>query len=167
MFNMLQLTNKPLQDRIPLPHFQYMACCSSVNRSVLSIILRKFQQATASRRHDHSSSSDTSRYLLDPHSLSATYFRRAVAGVERALAVREGADDPRSAADLAVQPLDGIVGADASPVPRGEAHVGQRLRDAVADALGGRPPPSCPPAWRRHGRPSPCSPPETPGHGRP
>ncbi|WP_461186030.1 hypothetical protein, partial [Adlercreutzia sp. CNCM I-6216] len=37
----------------------------TVLESVLSIILRKFQQATASRRHDHSSSSDTSRYLLD------------------------------------------------------------------------------------------------------
>ena len=52
---------------------------------VLSIILRKFQQATASRRHDHSSSSDTSRYLLDPHSLSATYFRRAVASMSALL----------------------------------------------------------------------------------
>lgn len=53
--------------------------------TVLSIILRKFQQATASRRHDHSSSSDTSRYLLDPHSLSATYFRRAVASMSALL----------------------------------------------------------------------------------
>ena len=60
----------------PLWGFHHVFAISS--RRVLSIILRKFQQATASRRHDHSSSSDTSRYLLDPHSLSATYFRRAL-----------------------------------------------------------------------------------------
>ncbi|WP_257475568.1 hypothetical protein, partial [Adlercreutzia muris] len=42
-------------------------------RLVLSRLLRKFQQPAVSRRHDHSPSSDTSRYLLDPHSLSATY----------------------------------------------------------------------------------------------
>ncbi|WP_418142340.1 hypothetical protein, partial [Adlercreutzia equolifaciens] len=46
--------------------------------SVLSRLLRKFQQAAAGRRHGHSSSSDTSRYRLDPHSLSATYLSLAV-----------------------------------------------------------------------------------------
>lgn len=52
---------------------------------VLSRLLRKFQQAAISRRHGHSSSSVTSRYLLDPHSLSATYFRRAVTSMRALL----------------------------------------------------------------------------------
>lgn len=52
---------------------------------VLSRLLRKFQQAAIGRRHDHSSSSVTSRYLLDPHSLSATYLRRAVTSMRALL----------------------------------------------------------------------------------
>lgn len=46
--------------------------------AVVSRILRTFPQRPIASRHDHSSSKDTSRYLLEPHSLSATYFRRAV-----------------------------------------------------------------------------------------
>lgn len=41
-----------------------------------------------------------------------------------------------SAAKLAIQLIDGVVGADASPVPHREAHVGRRLRDTVTRALG-------------------------------
>lgn len=44
---------------------------------VLSIILRTFGQAALTNWHDQFSNSDMSRYLLLPHSLSATYFRRA------------------------------------------------------------------------------------------
>ncbi|NHM16527.1 hypothetical protein GMI69_07645 [Eggerthellaceae bacterium zg-887] len=48
------------------------------NKVVLSNILRKFKQPPYALRYDHSSSSVTSRYLLEPHSLSATYFKRAL-----------------------------------------------------------------------------------------
>ena len=40
-----------------------------------------------------------------------------------------------SAADLTIQPLDHIVGADACPVLAGEVAVGQRLLNAVLDLL--------------------------------
>lgn len=52
--------------------------CLTVQMLVLLRLLRKFQQTAARHRHDHSSSSVTSRYLLDPHSLSATYLSLAV-----------------------------------------------------------------------------------------
>ena len=52
---------------------------------VLSIILRTLIQPPYALRHNHSSSSDTSRYLLDPHSLSATYFKRAVTSMSALL----------------------------------------------------------------------------------
>ena len=42
-----------------------------------------------------------------------------------------------SAADLTVQPLDHVVGADARPVLAGEIAVSQRLLNAVLDLLGG------------------------------
>lgn len=57
----------------------------STTAGVLSRLLRKFQQAAAGRRHDHSSSSVTSRYLLDPHSLSATYLSLAVTSMSALL----------------------------------------------------------------------------------
>ena len=41
------------------------------------------------------------------------------------------------AADLPVQPLNHVVGADARPVFAGKIAVGQRLLDAVLDLLGG------------------------------
>ena len=52
------------------------------------------------------------------------------------IAVRERPHHAGSAADLTVQPLDHIVGADARPVFAGEIAVGQRLLDAVLDLLG-------------------------------
>ena len=58
---------------------------SEIYLMVLSNILRKLSQPPASRRHDHSSSGDTSRYLLDPHSLSVTYLRRAVTSMRALL----------------------------------------------------------------------------------
>ena len=51
--------------------------------------------------------------------------------------VRERPHHAGSAADLPVQPLDHIVGADARPVFAGEIAVGQRFLDAVLDLLGG------------------------------
>ena len=44
---------------------------------------------------------------------------------------------PRPSADLTVQPLDYVVGADARPVLAGEIAVGHRLLDAVPDLFGG------------------------------
>lgn len=58
---------------------------ANIGMVVLSRLLRKFQQAAAGRRHDHSSSSVTSRYLLDPHSLSATYLSLAVTSMSALL----------------------------------------------------------------------------------
>lgn len=104
---------------------------------MLSIILRTLSQSPTSRRHDYSSSSDTSRYLLDPHSLSATHFRRAVTKHEGALAVGEGSDDPRMLSGLAAQPLDGVVGVDAPLVLHRAPRVGQRLGDTLPHAFGG------------------------------
>ena len=53
------------------------------------------------------------------------------------VAVRECPHHAGPVADLAVQPLDHVVGADARPVLAGEIAVGQRLLDAVLDLLGG------------------------------
>ena len=53
------------------------------------------------------------------------------------ISVRERPYHPRPSADLTVQPLDHVVGADARPVLAGEIAVGQRLLDAVLDLLGG------------------------------
>ena len=52
------------------------------------------------------------------------------------VAVRERPHHAGSAADLTVQPLDYVVGADAGPVLAGEVTVGQRLLNAVLDLLG-------------------------------
>ena len=52
------------------------------------------------------------------------------------VAVRERPHHPRPAADLPIQPLDHIVGADARPVLAGKVAVGQRFLDAVLDLLG-------------------------------
>gem|GEM_PF-3544889 len=62
-----------------------LALCEIHSGWVLSRLLRKFQQAAAGRRHGHSSSSDTSRYRLDPHSLSATYLSLAVTSMSALL----------------------------------------------------------------------------------
>ena len=51
--------------------------------------------------------------------------------------IRECPHHAGPAADLPVQPLDHIVGADARPVLAGKIAVGQRLLDAVLDLLGG------------------------------
>ena len=52
------------------------------------------------------------------------------------ISVRECPYHPRPSADLPVQPLDHIVGADAGPVFAWEIAVGQRLLNAVLDLLG-------------------------------
>ena len=52
------------------------------------------------------------------------------------VAVRECPHHAGSAADLTVQPLDHVVGADARPVLAGKIAVGQRLLNAVLDLLG-------------------------------
>ena len=52
------------------------------------------------------------------------------------ISVRECPYHPRSSADLPVQSLDHVVGADAGPVFAWEIAVGQRLLDAVLDLLG-------------------------------
>ena len=49
--------------------------------------------------------------------------------------VRECPHHAGPAADLAVQPLDNVVGADARPVFAGKIAVGQRLLNAVLDLL--------------------------------
>ena len=51
--------------------------------------------------------------------------------------IRECPHHAASAADLPVQPLDHIVGADACPVLAGKITIGQRFLDAVLDLLGG------------------------------
>ena len=53
------------------------------------------------------------------------------------VAVRECSHHAGAAADLTVQPLDHVVGADARPGLTGEIAVGQRLLDAILDFLGG------------------------------
>lgn len=60
---------------------------------------------------------------------------------EGRLAVREGADHAGAAADLAVEALDRVVGADPPPVSGREARVGQGLGAALADRLRGLPEP--------------------------
>ena len=52
------------------------------------------------------------------------------------VAVRERPYHSRPSADLTVQPLDHVVGADAGPVLAGKIAVGQRFLDAVLDLLG-------------------------------
>ena len=52
------------------------------------------------------------------------------------VAVRERSHHAGSAADLTVQPLDHVVGADARPMLTGKIAVGQRLLNAVLDLLG-------------------------------
>lgn len=52
------------------------------------------------------------------------------------VAVRERSHHAGSAADLTVQPLDHVVGADAGPMLAGKIAVGQRLLNAVLDLLG-------------------------------
>ena len=51
--------------------------------------------------------------------------------------VRKCSDHPCPAADLTVQPLDHVVGADARPVLAGKVTIGQCLLNAVLDLLGG------------------------------
>lgn len=51
------------------------------------------------------------------------------------VAVRECPHHPRPSADLTVQPLDHVVGADARPVLAGKIAVGQRLLNAILDLL--------------------------------
>ena len=51
--------------------------------------------------------------------------------------VRERPHHPRPTADLTVQPLDHIVGADACPMLAGKIAIGQRLLNAVLDLFGG------------------------------
>ena len=57
--------------------------------------------------------------------------------------VREGADHPRASPDLAVYPLDAVVGPDSAPVLRWEIGVGQGPPEAVAHGprRGGEPHP--------------------------
>ena len=52
------------------------------------------------------------------------------------VAVRERSHHAGSAADLPVQPLDHVVGADTRPMLAGKIAVGQRLFNAVLDLLG-------------------------------
>ena len=52
------------------------------------------------------------------------------------VAIGECPHHTRPSADLTVQPLDHVVGADARPVLAGEIAVGQRLLDAVLDLFG-------------------------------
>ena len=52
------------------------------------------------------------------------------------VAVRERPYHSRPSADLTVQPLDHVVGADARPMLAGKIAVGQRLLNAVLDLLG-------------------------------
>ena len=52
------------------------------------------------------------------------------------VAIRECPHHPRPSADLTVQPLDHVVGADARPMLAGKIAVGQRLLNAVLDLLG-------------------------------
>ena len=52
------------------------------------------------------------------------------------VAIRERPHHPRPSADLTVQPLDHVVGADARPMLAGKIAVGQRLLNAVLDLLG-------------------------------
>ena len=53
------------------------------------------------------------------------------------VAVRERSHHAGSAADLTVQPLDHVVGADTGPMLTGKITVGQRFLDAVFDLPGG------------------------------
>ena len=53
------------------------------------------------------------------------------------ISVRECPHHAGSAADLTVQPLDHVVGADARPMLAGKIAVGQCLLNAVLDLLGG------------------------------
>ena len=52
------------------------------------------------------------------------------------VAVRERPHHAGSAADLTVQPLNHVVGADTRPMLAGKVAVGQRLLDAILDLLG-------------------------------
>jgi len=52
------------------------------------------------------------------------------------ISVRERPYHPRPSADLTVQPLDHVVGADARPMLAGKIAVGQCLLNAVLDLLG-------------------------------
>ena len=109
--------------------------CASAWGKVLSRILNTLPQHPVARRHDHSSSSDTSRYLLLPHSLSATYLSLAVRH-ECRCAVRKRAHHPRPHPDLAVEALDGVVRADVTSVLNRKARVRERLKEALAHDLG-------------------------------
>ena len=57
---------------------------------------------------------------------------------QRGFPVGERADDAGSAADLPVQPLDGVVRPDPGPMLHGEVGVGERLGVALAHDLGCR-----------------------------
>ena len=60
--------------------------------------------------------------------------------------VGEGADHPRPAPDLTVEPLDGVVRADPGPVLHREVGVGQRLKVTLAHDLRRGPEPHAPEA---------------------
>ena len=53
------------------------------------------------------------------------------------VAIGERPYHPRPSADLTVQPLDHVVGADACPMLAGKVTIGQCLLNAVLDLLGG------------------------------
>ena len=55
---------------------------------------------------------------------------------QRRVSIGERSHHTRPAADLTVQPLDRIAGADTRPVLAGKITAGQRLLDAVLDLLG-------------------------------
>ena len=77
-------------------------------------------------------------YVFLAASLGARYMAQPRADQHQGgVPVRERPHHAGSAADLAVQPLDRVVGADARPVLAGKIAVGQRFLDAVLDLLGG------------------------------
>ena len=75
-------------------------------------------------------------YFLQPYCVPAV----AKSGADHhqgGVPVRECPHHAGSAADLAVQPLDRVVGTDTRPVLTGEIAAGRRLLDAGLDLFGG------------------------------
>ena len=75
-------------------------------------------------------------YFLLPHWVPAYMAKPGADQHQGGIPIRERPHHAGSAADLTVQPLDHIVGADARPMLAGKIAVGQRLLNAVLDLLG-------------------------------
>lgn len=101
----------------------------------LSIILHTLIRPLYAFRHDYSSSSDTSRYLLDPHQLSTTYLSLTVTSMS-AFMPSEEAPTPRVRLLISRFSFRWRCSCGCAPVFHGKTDADQCLTHAIAHIFG-------------------------------